>query len=253
MARLTTSTHRRASGTWTHGPIYRRASGAWDGLAPDTSWPADPTDATAAATGFTGLADGAAWPAPWTQASYPAGSIRDVQGQAGRLVTATTLGIYNWDDASAIRLPDEYANFEARFRLRSYGQGYPRFVFRSGLPQLTHENCVYLAGQINTSTPGTSFRVDEATNWNQTMLARTSGAWPTGEWVNVRVRAEGARVRMRRWDDGAAEPSTWPIDVTVTKTSPGYLGFIIGPAATATGYRMDVDDFAIWNLTPPTP
>lgn len=249
MARLITAVRRRASSAWTQRQLYRRQSGTWVSLAQATSWPGDPAGAPAATTGFTGLADGSSWPSPWTQASYPAGSIRDVQGQAGRLVTATALGNYNWEDASAIRLDDEYDNFEARFRLRSYAAGYPRFMFRSSLPQLTHEHGIYLAAQTNSGSPGTSFRVDETINWNQTMLARTTGAWPSGEWVNVRVRAEGTRVRARRWDDSAAEPSTWPIDVTVTKTTLGYLGFIIGPAATATGYRMDVDDFAIWNLT----
>ena len=200
-------------------------------------------------TSFTGLTDGAAWPAPWIAGQAPAGSTRDVQGESGRLVTASALGNFDWADASSIRLDHQIADFDATFRLRSYGQGYPRFVFRSLLPELTHQDCIYLAAQVNTSNPSESFRLDEAINWTQTRLARTTGAWPTGEWVRVRVRAEGARVRMRRWDDGAAEPTEWGIDQTVARTVPGHLGFIVGAAATATGYRADVDDFTLTDLS----
>lgn len=235
---------RREFGTWLARPLLRRVGSAWDPVA-DVPLPPSGPDVS---TSFAGLADGAPWPSPWVDASYPTGSIRDVQGEAGRLVTASAVGNFDWADASGIRLPDQYADFEAKFKLRSYAAGYPRFMFRSGGAPLLHMDGIYLAAQINNSDPATSFRCDETINWAQTMLARTSGAWPSGEWVNVRVRAEGTRVRMRRWDDGAAEPDSWGIDVTVTRTVPGYLGFIIGPAGAATGYRADVDDFDLWEL-----
>lgn len=38
------------------------------------------------------------------------------------------------------------------------------------------------------------------------------------------------------------------IDQTVARTVPGHLGFIVGPAGTATGYRVDVDDFTLTDL-----
>lgn len=93
-----------------------------------------------------------------------------------------------------------------------------------------------------------SVRLVEVTGFNYQILTAGPGQWPSGQWREVRVRAQGGRVCVRQWDPAVPEPTTWGIDTTVARVAAGYAGFAVGPSAAPANYRCDIDNFQLWPL-----
>lgn len=62
--------------------------------------------------------------------------------------------------------------------------------------------------------------------------ATVAGITYTGQWLRVKGQCAGSTIRMRVWEDGTTEPSTWDVSVTNTEyTTSGYVGCRSGRAS----------------------
>ncbi len=55
-------------------------------------------------------------------------------------------------------------------------------------------------------------------------LAAVTYSWQANKWYWIRFKAEGTTLRVRWWQDGEQEPSTWGIEVTDATYASGYVG-----------------------------
>lgn len=188
-------------------------------------------------------ADGAAWPAQWTTGLTPTGGAATIAANTGRLATGAQ-GAYAGTDRVARRLTTAFVDTDAVFRFRFVsGESYPIIMGRANTTLDTGSGYGLDLG------PTTS-RWARFVDYTKTDLgpAAHSFTFTTGTWYWVRVRVVGSSLRARFWADGAAEPTTWPVNLDVTDTTiaaSGSWGFSVGGGAAATSSVVEFDDLTV--------
>lgn len=201
-------------------------------------------------------ADGDPWPEPWVTSFMPAsgGSIEQTGTGWGRIATGDSTGSYSSDDATAVELDGGQvgADFDLRFTMVCGPGAFPRLLFRAAaaLPNGLNSPSDGLVLNMfsDGADPPNSVRLVEVTGYAYTVVDRSAGTWPTVTEHRVRVLAEGTRVRVKKWVDGSPEPVGWDLDATVATTTPGRLGFCVGPDAAPAQYWAQFKDIEAWWL-----
>lgn len=201
----------------------------------------DAASYTEVVTTFSG-ADGSAWPAPWTVERVPAGGGASVSGGKGWLTTGS-LGSSALEDQVAARYGGaDYADVNVLLTFRhTTTAARPRLVLRSDVANLSAADgarVVFEAGvlQVHDVVAGTA-----------SIAAQATKSLTVGADYRLRVAAAGDQVQARVWPLADAEPASWDVTGTVTKTAPGYLGLVVAGTSSTTGAAQVVgfDDIEV--------
>ena len=188
----------------------------------------------------------------WTGRTQGGTGSGTIQTNRGRLTAAT--GAYTAQYALGAPASGDADDFDVTFSWDDQGAGeqYLDFIYR----------CTTNA---TSGAPGSAFMVEVHANSNKVGIysldsggAISTGIEVTSAGVNdtnthrMRIRVVGTQHRVKWWNDGTAEPSTWQID----ETDPDGGGWTTGRVllgklngADGTSKSTDIDDFILDDLT----
>lgn len=194
-------------------------------------------------------ADAAAWPAQWTTRVSNT-SVVDIQSNAGRLLAQG--GAYSECNASLSGMSATAdANLLLTFTLASGGEQYAEMYLR--------QHGTWSAG----GSPDDCYSAEVGNDGgNQTLsiLKHVSGVqsslvsdqvfnlkgvtWGTSAWW-LRFQTIGTTLRVRVWQDGDPEPTTWDLSTTDSSHATGKAGFQLFNGADSAAKTFTVDDLTI--------
>jgi hypothetical protein len=189
--------------------------------------------------GFFGT-NGDAWPR-WTTAFLGGAGTVDIQSNRGRLQTAAT-GAY-LDNAGAFYarvLDGKEVHVRVTPRQTWATEAYFAATLTTELGGLDGYDLVFLgaANQISVQT------IDLVTT-----LATISYVFTGSTAVHFKFRRLGARLDVKAWDDGTAEPAVWNTHSDTSQGSPLFLAFSCNNGLAGTSVGFEIDQLAIDDLT----
>ena len=205
---------------------------------------------------FTG-ANGAAWGSEWALGRNPtAGGGATIQSNTGRLQSGTVAG-YDFGDRIARRVAGATVkDQDVTFRFMHDGtECYPELWLRSTNPELDGGTGYAVAFSLD----GGQISLSRQVSFTGTALGSPINKTLTsGSWYRIRVQTIATALRVRVWNDGDAEPTTWNINLSDTTPAlqvAGYTGLSLGGGGDATVANFFIDDFEQTDgaVTPPPP
>lgn len=182
------------------------------------------------------------WSLAWRRGFVSWRVVDDAAATGGKLLRITVVVTNSeffrhglaWDKINAD--PDR-DDVEILYRMRASSAMAARALGRGGNPGEWVTPVGYAAG------PSEGNLVISQLTPNATLYT-TPRPLTAGTWYWTRARMEGGLMRVRTWQDGTTEPTTWT-EVTGTGTGdPGWVGLMADRPLTA-GATVDVDVFAV--------
>jgi hypothetical protein len=166
---------------------------------------------------FTGT-NGSAWNASNWNANTGSGT-RDIQSNAGRLLTAAT-SFTPTNAPGAFNLPND---FELRADCTTVTiLGNIFLWFRAG-PADTYAGYATQGYFLTVAPAGGSILWYRQSSTNTTITTASIAAQVANDVFHFRIRCVGAQLKVRHWKNAAAEPTVWDYDVTDTKYASGAI------------------------------
>lgn len=191
---------------------------------------------------FTG-SNGAAWPAGFT-ITYPSdigerAGIADIQGNAGRIQTASGGIPYGNTYRARSSVTNENLEMLIKWRPIDLGvEGYYAFSMRGPVTMPTHFETKY----------GVSLFFEPMWGYwyvfygeSQTVVLEGPFTFAAGTYYWTRYQVFGNTVRFKHWADGQSEPSSWLAEGTLSFTGEGKFTIYAqnGEAMAAAGIYID--------------
>lgn len=196
---------------------------------------------------FTG-ADGAVWnAAKWGLGKAPSvgtGSAATLLSGAGVLQTSNA-GAYAGGAAIARKATmTDAADVNALLRIKfDSTESYFSAYIRHDTDTVDGNNAY---GFNASASLGKWSVTKQVTYGGPTLGTEQTFAFTPGSWYWVRFSCIGTAIKARVWADGAAEPGTYPVDVTdATYAAAGKVGFRLGGGAAASSSRVFIDDLTL--------
>lgn len=197
---------------------------------------------------FTGT-NGDPWSASWTTVgSQGAGTLADIQSNAGRLVAQHTTYGYISQKCTLTAQADTGLLATVTFADASAEQYLQIMVRGSGAISGTEpHDCLFM--QFMVSQAQVEFA--KSINYSHTSLDGSNTSWsPTTSPWKIRMEFEGTTARLKWWDAGGSEPGSFTRTATVTDSELAsgqvFIAMVSGNSSTAR--TATIDDVTVYDL-----